>query len=741
MNRLTAPTDSSSDQLAAVREEQVRRWRAGERPPVEEFLKRNAEIAADPEAVIILLYGEALLRQELEGTILDPAEYAARFPNCAEALAAQFEFHGALAAQNEFPDFPGFELLRELGRGGMGVVYLARDQSLNRLVAVKVLISGQFASATARQRFRMEAEAAAGLRHPHIVEIHSFGDHNGRPYIVMEHVAGRSLNEHLDGTPLAPRTAARLVCSLADAVQHAHQAGIVHRDLKPANILLRAENSERLTETETPRALDSDPNLALFALISDFGLAKRLDSEGPTATSQVLGTPSYMAPEQAAGAKNSSPAVDIYALGAILYECLTGRPPFKAATPLETLAQITDREPATPRTVNAAIPRDLETICLKCLAKDPGERYASAGALAEDLERLLAGRLVLARPVGALGRSWRWVKRRPALAGMAAALAILIPTALIVTTVLYLRAEQRGRESLALRCEAVERMSGLAVARSRQMDPAEAATLHRACAEEYARLAEAGIDPPRSRFMRAEHISWEAYDLSRQGKYEQAESVADDAIGAFKDCQAEQPNSSSARRGLFEARFRRAVAIRRLQRVEEAMSLLDELVIEAPDVFGNDRSPRSELCLSLRDLHQNRASALYALSRYAECEAACDEALHYDDGSQWADIIIVRAGMCARNGRSAEAIETLQAQLRNPHLSAWNVYNMGCVFALASTASDLPEAARAAAAESSIAAFRRVLAIDPQMRTAIEADPELKSLHGRPDFQALLVEK
>ena len=239
-------------------------------------------------------------------------------------------------------------------------MYLAHDQSLNRMVAVKVLISGQFASATARQRFRMEAEAAAGLRHPHIVEIHSFGDHSGRPYIVMEHVAGRSLNEHLDGTPLAPRFAARLVGSLADAVQHAHQAGIVHRDLKPANILISdfgSQIADSRTQTEIGAPARAGQPQSEIVKIADFGLAKRLDSDGPTATSQVLGTPSYMAPEQAVGAKNSGPAVDIYALGAILYECLTGRPPFKAATPLETLAQIADREPATPRTVNAAIPR------------------------------------------------------------------------------------------------------------------------------------------------------------------------------------------------------------------------------------------------------------------------------------------------------------------------------------------------------------------------------------------------
>jgi serine/threonine-protein kinase len=233
----TAPT-SASGPLAAARAEQACRLRGGERPPAEEFLARHPDLAADPEAALVLVYGEVLLREELDSTPPDPAEYAARFPAHAPALALQFELHGALAPPLGSPDLPGFEIARELGRGGMGVVYLARERALGRLVAVKVLLSGEFASEAARRRFRTEAESAARLQHPHIVTVHAVGEHAGRPYLVLEYVPGGSLDRRLGGTPLAPRAAADFVRPLADAVEHAHREGIVHRDLKPANVLL-----------------------------------------------------------------------------------------------------------------------------------------------------------------------------------------------------------------------------------------------------------------------------------------------------------------------------------------------------------------------------------------------------------------------------------------------------------------------------------------------------------------------
>ena len=268
-----------------------------------------------------------------------------------------------------------------LGRGGMGVVYKARDRRLNRPVALKMLLAGAYARPDELERFLREAEAEAALRHANIVQVYDVGDLDGRPYFTMEFVEGGSLAQKLAGTPLPAGQAAALLATLAEAVQAAHDGGIVHRDLKPANVLLTADG--------TPK-------------ISDFGLARRLDDgAGLTQSGATLGTPSYMAPEQARGeTQRSVPAADVYALGAILYEMLTGRPPFRAETAAETIRQVVEEEPVPPSRLNAKVPRDLETICLKCLHKEPHRRYASAAALAEDLHRFQRGEPIAARPAG-----------------------------------------------------------------------------------------------------------------------------------------------------------------------------------------------------------------------------------------------------------------------------------------------------------------------------------------------------
>jgi eukaryotic-like serine/threonine-protein kinase len=304
-----------------------------------------------------------------------------------------------------------YELLEELGRGGMGVVYKARQTTLGRLVALKMILAGEHAGPKELARFRGEGEAVARLQHPHIVQIFEVGDYDGHPYFSLEFVDGGSLAQKLDGAPWPPRPAARLVETLARAMQVAHQAGIVHRDLKPGNVLLTRDGQPKIT---------------------DFGLAKKLDGKpgvstpgGLTASNAILGTPSYMAPEQAGGNnKEVGPAADVYALGAILYELLTGRPPFKAATPLETVFQVVRDEPAAPRLLQSKTPRDLETICLKCLHKEPRKRYADAAALAEDLQRFQEGKPIAARPVGSAERGWRWCRRNPVVAGLAAAVAV-----------------------------------------------------------------------------------------------------------------------------------------------------------------------------------------------------------------------------------------------------------------------------------------------------------------------------
>ncbi len=275
--------------------------------------------------------------------------------------------------------FGDFELLSELGRGGMGVVYQARQKSLNRVVAVKMVREAHLATAADRARFRAEAEAAARLQHPNIVTVHEVGSHDGQAYLCMEFVDGRTLGQVLaaDG-PLPARTAARLLAAVARAVQHAHQNGILHRDLKPSNVLL--------ADAPPANGLPWEPK------ISDFGLAKQIDrAESLTRTGAVVGTPSYMSPEQATGRKDLTPAADVYSLGAVLYECLTGRPPFRATSPVDTLLMVLEQDPVPPRDLVPGVDRRLELLCLKCLQKPADLRYPSAAELAADLDAFLAG--------------------------------------------------------------------------------------------------------------------------------------------------------------------------------------------------------------------------------------------------------------------------------------------------------------------------------------------------------------
>jgi WD40 repeat protein/serine/threonine protein kinase len=341
-----------------------------------------------------------------------------------------------------WPTLPGYEILGELGRGGMGVVYKARQLGLNRLTAVKMILAGGHAGAEALTRFHAEAEAAAALHHPHIVAVYEVGAQDGCPFFSMEYVAGGSLKDRLQGLPQPAEEAARLVESLARAVSFAHERGIVHRDLKPANILLQKsftteDTEERKGAVETSLPLRSSVSSVVKGFtpkITDFGLVKRLDLGQQTQSGQILGTPDYMAPEQAAGKGNRvGPTVDIYSLGAILYELLTGRRPFQAASALETLEQVRQQEPVPPRRVQPQVPRDLDTICLKCLAKEPGKRYASALALAEDLRRFLTDEPIQARPPSLGERCARWVRHHKAVAVAFAAISVTLVAATMIS--------------------------------------------------------------------------------------------------------------------------------------------------------------------------------------------------------------------------------------------------------------------------------------------------------------------
>lgn len=302
-------------------------------------------------------------------------------------------------------DFGAYELLEEIGRGGMGVVYKARQKGLDRVVAVKMILASHLASTEHVRRFHLEAKAAAGLRHPHIVHIHEVGQLHGQHFFAMEYVEGKSLAERFAGGTIDLETGVRLLEKVARAVDHLHSHGVIHRDLKPSNILVDEEGQP---------------------YVSDFGLAKvRWPGSDMTATGVIAGTPSYMAPEQAAGhSADVSPATDVYSLGAILYELLTGRPPFREENPLDTLVQVLDVEPTLPRQLNRRAPHGLELICLKCLAKSPADRYASAQALADDLERFMRGEELAVRPPNLPQRIGAWARREPALAWRLGALGL-----------------------------------------------------------------------------------------------------------------------------------------------------------------------------------------------------------------------------------------------------------------------------------------------------------------------------
>ena len=373
----------------------------------------------------------------------------ARYPQLASELREFFANHDRMghlarplreptaAARSSVPGerihyFGDYEVLEEIGRGGMGVIYKARQVSLNRVVALKMILAGRLANEQDIQRFHSEAEAAAKLEHPGIVPIFEIGQHAGQHYFSMGFVEGQSLAKRVAAGPLSPRRAAELVAQIAETVHYAHERGIIHRDLKPANVLLDRSGQPHVT---------------------DFGLAKELRRDSDlTGTGQILGTPSYMPPEQAAGKSDPiGPTADVYALGAILYCLLTGRPPFQAATPVDTLRQVLEQLPVSVSQLNGQVPLDLETISLKCLEKDPRRRYATALELAEELERYLDGRPILARPVGFFERTGRWCRRNPVVAGLITTAVLCLVVGTVVSSYFAVEASKRAT------MEAIER--------------------------------------------------------------------------------------------------------------------------------------------------------------------------------------------------------------------------------------------------------------------------------------------
>jgi tRNA A-37 threonylcarbamoyl transferase component Bud32 len=449
---------------AVLAVDQWQRWHGGQPVAAEEYLRRCPVVAEHADAAVEVIYGEFLVRHAL-GEQPTQGEYLERFPQFAAGLRVHFGLFEALqtvrsvpalpqadplatqltmassplspVALPDGPKVPGYEILGLLGRGGVGVVYKARHLKLNRIVALKMILAGGHSEQEHLVRFLAEAEAIAQLHHPHIVQLFETGQHQGVPFLTLECVEGGTLESHGRGAPLPAGAAARLVEQLARGIAYAHSRGIVHRDLKPANVLLAADGTPKIT---------------------DFGLAKRVEvGIGLTQTGAILGTPSYMAPEQARGqGKHVGAAADVYALGAILYRLITGRPPFQAGSVMATMLQVLENDPVSLTRLQPATPPDLDTICLKCLQKEPGQRYATALELAEDLQRFQAGEPIRARPVGRLERLVKWARRRPVVAGLIAAVALLLVTIAVGSTVAAL-----SLRSALTRTEAAERAARL----------------------------------------------------------------------------------------------------------------------------------------------------------------------------------------------------------------------------------------------------------------------------------------
>lgn len=475
--------DSVADQFESA-------WKSGAPPRIGDFL---GDASGEQRAVLIRELAKIDLERRLKaGENHSWGDYLRDYPelrtgeNDPFVVAAEADTHLVPSSSNEqslapqgrfltfrgmdWPIVEGFEILCELGHGGMGTVYKARQQRLKRLVALKVLHSASQADPKRRIRFRTEAEATARLQHSNIAQLHEIGEQDGVPFLVMEYIEGGSLGERLRGKPQPTRPAAELMVSLARAMHYAHQHGVVHRDLKPDNILLQFANSERDRGPQFKNGAATIPTVGTYtAKITDFGLAKLLETDSRLSLSgAVVGTPSYMAPEQAEGKSRAvGPAADIYALGAILYEILTGRPPFQGDSLLDILEQVRRGEPMPPSQLLPKLPRDVETICLKALARSTSQRYADAGALADDLERFLKGEPIQARPVGRVERLIRWCRRRPAQAGLTAMAVALAMTVLVASVMLAVfstaREHSQRREGLLQQLQLVragERLDG-----------------------------------------------------------------------------------------------------------------------------------------------------------------------------------------------------------------------------------------------------------------------------------------
>ena len=526
------------------------------------------------------------------------------------------------------PAVPGYDIVRELGRGGMGVVYLAQHHELKRLVALKMILAGAHADAETLTRFHREAEAVARLQHHGIVQIHDVGECQGRPYLALEYVDGNNLANQFATGVLAANAAASLVESLARTVHYAHQRGIVHRDLTPRNVLLaRSDSVFRIRLSGADQA-------AYQPKITDFGLAKELDGDaGQTQSGVIMGTPSYMSPEQAQGKTHEiGPATDIHALGALLYEALTGRPPFLAETTLDTLRQVIEREPVPPTRLQPGVPRDLETICLKCLAKDAHKRYSSAEALADDLHRFLAREPILARPVPWHERAWKWARRHPTAAALAAVV-VFAAAAFSVGGVVYnarVRAERdRAENNFQLAMQAVEEMltdvGEKQLAAEPRMEQTRQALLKKALALHQAFLAQK-VDDPNVRLETAQAHRRMADILRLLGQNSESVQAYDQALLLLGRLHDQAPDDAVYRYQMAYCHNMRGEGLRAASRhpeaadaYQQAQNILEALIAERPD----DASYRQNLVRT----HYNRGILLRETKQASEAESQFRQAV------------------------------------------------------------------------------------------------------------------
>jgi serine/threonine-protein kinase len=572
------------------------------------------------ESVIVRVTDDVRERQK-RGERPDPEEYAARFPRFASAIRevlaavrvidrpapgngpAVVQAHGALPRS-----FGDYELQEEIARGGEGIVFKARQISLNRPVALKMIRAGALALPADIQRFQTEARAAANLEHPNIVPIYEVGEHQGLHYFSMKLVEGGSLAAAVAqdpkswAGPAGQRRAAQLVATVARAVHFAHQRGILHRDLKPANVLLDAEGQPH---------------------VSDFGLAKRLEGDsGLSGSGAIVGTPSYMAPEQARAQKVLTTAADVYGLGAVLYELLSGRPPFQADTPLETVRQVLDKEPDRPRLVNAAMDPDLETVCLKCLQKEPATRYGSAEALVEELGRWLRGEPIQARPAGRAERAWRWCRRNPVVAALLAAL-VLVFLAGSAGVLWQWQAARRNAAVAEQNAAVAEHNADVAE------HNANAFRRERDTARREKDRAERHLRFIRERVDQLNRLGREL--LRRPGQYRTGQAVREEGLAFYQEMLPDEGNNPKVRREAAQL-FGQVAGIHQiLGQARKAAEAYDRQATLLTSLL--EEEPASKvLRLELADSYRYRGNALRFLGKAREAREAYGRAARLHEG-------------------------------------------------------------------------------------------------------------